>query len=192
MYPVLEDLVEDSMVELPGPSGGLAPVELLFVEALVAGKALDRAAELSRTVIDPGLRGRLLTATGWAYLSREDQTTARALAVEALHALEESLLAADEAGGGALGPALELTELLWRSGDEGDAGALLVKSMEGLAQGPGVLVIPVLCRVAVRVRDLEVLFDRILDACVVRCTAPETPVARCELLVLLAEQIPSS
>ena len=70
MYPVLEDLVEDSMVELPGPAGGLAPVELLFVEALVAGKALHRAAELSRTVIDPGLRGRLLTATGWAYLAQ--------------------------------------------------------------------------------------------------------------------------
>jgi hypothetical protein len=190
MYPVLEELGDETMVELPGQSGGVSHVELLFVEALVAGKALERAAELGRTVIDAELRARLLTETGWAYQGEDRLDMARVLAVEAFHALEETL-SDFQPGGGSLGPALELVELLWRSGDEEDALELLQTSMLRLAEGPGVLVIPVLCRHALRVRDLEPLFDHLLGACIERCTAPDDPAERCELLLLLAEQIPA-
>ena len=191
MYPVLDELGDESLVSLPGQSGGAAHVELLFVDALVAGGALVRAAEMSRTVLAPTLRARLLTRAGWAYQLQEEPEQARALAVEALHALEELLAEEMEPGGGVLGPALELSELLWRSGDEEDAISMLESSMERLATGPGVLVIPVLCRHARRVQDLAPLFDRLLTASISRCMEPALPEDRCELLLLLAEQIPA-
>ena len=114
------------------------------------------------------------------------------MAVEALHALEELLAEEMEPGGGVLGPALQLSELLWRSGDEEDAISMLESSMERLATGPGVLVIPVLCRHARRVQDLAPLFDRLLTASISRCMEPALPEDRCELLLLLAEQIPAA
>jgi tetratricopeptide (TPR) repeat protein len=191
MYPVLQDLGDDTGVELPGQSGGASHVELLFVRGLVAGKAIERAAELGRTVIDPELRARLLTVAGWAWLAEDEQDRARALAVEAFHALEESLRSDHAPGGGALGPALELVELLWRAEDPRDAMELLSDVMERMGTGPGVLVIPVVCRHALRVRDQEGLFSAHIRACIERCTAPDDPAERCELLLLLAEQIPA-
>ena len=191
MYPVLDELGDESLVSLPGQSGGAAHVELLFVDALVAGGALVRAAEMSRTVLAPTLRARLLTRAGWAYQLQEEPEQARALAVEALHALEELLAEEMEPGGGVLGPALELSELLWRSGDEEDAISMLESSMDRLATGPGVLAIPVLCRHARRVQDLAPLFERLLTASISRCMEPALPEERCELLLLLAEQIPA-
>ena len=124
-----------------------------------------------------------MTRAGWAYQLQEEPDQARALAVEALHALEELLAEEMEPGGGVLGPALELSELLWRSGDEEDAISMLEGSMERLANGPGVLVIPVLCRHARRVQDLPPLFDRLLKASISLCMKPESLDERCELLI---------
>ena len=189
MYPVLDEMGEETSVDLPGQAGGASHVELLFVEALVAGGAIERAAELGRTVIEPALRARLLTVAGWAWLADKQTSEARILAVEAFHALEENLHSDRELKGGELGPALELVELLWRAGDEVDAEALFHDVMERMGSGPGVLVIPVLCRAAARMQDLATLERQLLEACVERCMMASEPETRCELLLLLAQQI---